>query len=189
MRCISGRRKSRKRYFNRKSSPGRSAAVGKNGGVTARFRIVSFSTRTSISPVASFGFAAPSGRWATLPVTCSTHSQRIGFREFQIFRAAFRRNHDLGFAVAIAQIDKQHALMIAVRIDPTAKRDRLTDVAGAELAASVSAIQSVNPSANRNAKYRIGIVNGDRRNIKPRSMVRDKIGNPLAVAQCGVAQA
>jgi hypothetical protein len=32
--------------------------------------------------------------------------------------------------------------VIAIRIDPTAECDRLTDVTGAELAASVSAIQS-----------------------------------------------
>ena len=86
-------------------------------------RIVSFSTRTSISPVASLGLTVPSGRRATLPVDRQHVFAADGFGQLQILGAAFRAKHDLRLAVAVAQVDEQHAAVIAVGIDPAAKGD------------------------------------------------------------------
>ena len=57
----------------------------------------------------------------------------------------FGIKHDLRLAVAIAEVDEHDAALIAVRIDPAAKRDFLADLLRAKLAASMSAKQSRTP--------------------------------------------
>jgi len=61
------------------------------------------------------------------------------FGELEVFGAAFGRDDDLRLAVAVAQIDEEDALVVAIGIDPAAERDGLADVRGSELAAGVSA--------------------------------------------------
>src|SRR5688572_3427075 len=74
--CSRGRRRSRYRYFRRTSSAtGVSSATG-NGGVFASFRIVSFLTITSTSPVVSFGLTVSAERRRTRPSTPMTYSDR-----------------------------------------------------------------------------------------------------------------
>ena len=59
----------------------------------------------------------------------------------QHVRPAFGIEDDLRLAVAVAEVDEHDAALIAVRIDPAAKRDFLTDVFRPQLAASMSAKQ------------------------------------------------
>ena len=47
---------------------------------------------------------------------------------------------DLRHAVMIAQIDEQHAAMIALAVHPARKTDGLADIGGAELGAVMGAI-------------------------------------------------
>ena len=71
--CKSGRRKSKKRYFNRSSSfVLLSASIG-NGGVSdSESTRISFA-RNSIAPVSRFSFTAPE-RFDTVPFTATTNS-------------------------------------------------------------------------------------------------------------------
>ena len=58
-------------------------------------------------------------------------AQLFGLRE----RRRVRIDHALGQAVMVAQIDEQHAAMVANAMDPAREADRLADVALAERAA------------------------------------------------------
>ena len=84
--------------------------------------------RSSISPVASFGFVVPSGRWATLPVTAITNSLRRLRASSCKLGARLGGEDDLRVAVAVAQVDEQHPLVVAVAVDPAAQGDFLADV-------------------------------------------------------------
>ena len=53
--------------------------------------------------------------------------------------AALGREDDLRLAVAIPHVDEQHAAVVAVRVDPPAKRHFLADVIESQFAASVRA--------------------------------------------------
>jgi len=59
--------------------------------------------------------------------------------EFEILGAAFRPADNLRLAVAVAEIDKQHAAMIAQGIHPAAQSHSVANVRGAQLAAGMSA--------------------------------------------------
>ena len=63
-------------------------------------------------------------------------SQR--FCGLQGFVAAFRGKHHLGLAIAVADVDKQHAAMVAVGIDPAAQGHLLSDVVQTQFAARMS---------------------------------------------------
>ena len=76
----------------------------------------------------SFGLTVPSGRGATLPVTATTNSLRSDRALVDVLRPAFGREDDLRLAVAVAQVDEQHAAVVAVGVDPTAEGDFLADV-------------------------------------------------------------
>ncbi|MGY2919035.1 hypothetical protein ACVWYP_004665 [Bradyrhizobium sp. USDA 3262] len=52
-------------------------------------------------------------------------------------RRRVRIGHALGDAVVVAQIDEQHAAMVADPVNPTRKPDRLVDIALSERAACV----------------------------------------------------
>jgi len=56
----------------------------------------------------------------------------------QGFVAAFRGENHLRDAVSVAEIDKKHAAMIAVGIDPAAKGRLLPDVVQTQFAARMS---------------------------------------------------
>src|SRR2546421_199176 len=71
-------------------------------------------------------------------------AQLAGLR--QNVRAAFGVKNHLRLAVAIAKIDEDDAALIAVRIDPAAKRDLRTDVLRPQLAASMGAKQGETPN-------------------------------------------
>ena len=62
--------------------------------------------------------------------------QRFG--RLQGLVAAFRGENHLGLAVAVAEIDEQHAAMVAVRVDPAAKGHLLPDVVQTQFAAGMS---------------------------------------------------
>jgi hypothetical protein len=53
--------------------------------------------------------------------------------------AAFRAADDLCLAVTVAEVDEQHAAMVAEGIDPAAEAHGLADVDGAKLAAGMGA--------------------------------------------------
>ena len=65
------------------------------------------SARTSISPVASFGLAVPSGRWRHLAGDRDHElaPQRAG--QLLVLGAALGPEDDLRLAVAVAQVDEQ----------------------------------------------------------------------------------
>ena len=73
--CIGGRRRSITRCCRRTVSDRFSSSSGK-GGVCAVLRISMSCASTSISPETRFGFAPPSGRSRTSPVTRITNSLR-----------------------------------------------------------------------------------------------------------------
>ena len=58
-------------------------------------------------------------------------AQLFGLRE----RRRVRIDHALGQAVMVAQVDEQHAAMVANAMDPAREANRLADVALAEIAA------------------------------------------------------
>ena len=66
----------------------------------------------------------PAGRFATRPVTLNhvLRPQRFALVDNRGRRVG-RIEHDLGDAIAVAQIDEQPAAVVAVAIDPAAKRD------------------------------------------------------------------
>ncbi len=72
-----GRRRSRKRYCNRRSSFTSFSWSISNGGVFDSLKTVTTFTSTSISPVGLSFRAAPSIRLPTAPSIFSTHSGRI----------------------------------------------------------------------------------------------------------------
>ena len=79
-------------------------------------------------------------------------------------RRAIRIDHDLGHAVVIAQVDEQHAAVVADAVAPAGKPGGFTDVLGAQGAAGVGAIamhggghlSNVIPDGNR-AKNRLKV--------------------------------
>ena len=78
------------------------------------------------------------GPWATLPLDQhhEFRPQRLG--RLQGLVAAFRGKNHLRLAVAVAQIDEQHAAVVAVGIDPAAKRNLLADVVRTQFATGMS---------------------------------------------------
>ena len=78
---------------------------------------------TSISPVGSFGLVASGPRATTSPVIVTTNSARRCSSIAQ--RLAARAGDDLGEPVMVAQIDEQHAAMIALAVDPAGQADAL----------------------------------------------------------------
>ena len=98
--------------------------------------------------MSSLGLTVPSGRGATLPRTSTTILRSQRFRRLQGLVAAFRGKNHLGLAVAVAEVDEQHAAMVAVRIDPAAKGHLLSDVVQTQFAAGMSP-QQVSIPANK----------------------------------------
>ena len=88
--------------------------------------------------MSSLGLTVPSGRGATLPRTSTTILRPQRLRRLQGFVAAFRGEDDLGLAVAVAEVDEQHAAMVAVGIDPAAEGHLLADVVQTQFAAGMS---------------------------------------------------
>src|SRR5262245_10052165 len=66
----------------------------------------------------------------------------------QHLRPALGVKNHLRLAIAVAQIDEHDSALVAVRIDPAAKRDFLADVLGPQLAASMCAKQGRTPNVN-----------------------------------------
>ena len=64
-------------------------------------------------------------------------AQRFAFVDDRLRRIG-RVEHDLRHAVAIAQVDEQTAAVVAVAVDPAAKRDFLANVFATQFAAGVS---------------------------------------------------
>ena len=88
------------------------------GGVSAGLRILSSSTRTSISPVGSLGLAMPSGRGSTRPRTPITYSLRRAWALACTSGFDLRVEHHLGDAFPVAQIDENDAAVVPAAQDP-----------------------------------------------------------------------
>jgi hypothetical protein len=82
---------------------------------------------TSISPVAMAGLIVASLRARTRPVTLSTYSLRTR-SAVEMLSVSGSKDH-LHDPLAIAQVEKDHAAVIAAAVHPAAERDRLLDVA------------------------------------------------------------
>ena len=67
-----------------------------------------------------------------------TYSLRSARASSSVLRAAFGREDDLGLAVAVAEVDEQHAAVVAVGVDPAAKGHFLADVPVVQFAAGMS---------------------------------------------------
>ena len=113
-----------------------------NGGVSDAFSTVSSCASTSISPDVRDGFTVPSGRAA--------HAARDGDAEFVAQRlgrgeglGAVGVAHDLHEAFAVAQVDEDHAAMVAPAVDPAHHGDGLVEVAAVDAAAVVGSCHSV----------------------------------------------
>lgn len=65
--------------------------------------------------------------------------------EFLSLAAALRPETDLRLAVAIANVNEQHATVIAVGVDPTANRYFLSDVFRSKFTASMGPKQRISP--------------------------------------------
>ena len=76
--------------------------------------------------MASLAFTAPPSRSTTSPVIVTTDSTRSESSDRQ--RLAAGAAHDLGQAVMIAQIDEQHAAMVALAVDPARQADGRSDI-------------------------------------------------------------
>ena len=84
------------------------------------------------------GFSVPAGRLRTLPSKRTTNSER----SFSACLKAgeFRIDHALRDPVVIAQIEEQHAAMVADAMAPARQADRLAVLGEAEGAAGVGAV-------------------------------------------------
>ena len=100
-----------------------SASSG-NGKASARLRIPVPREQLRSRRSASLGFSVPGTRGRDLPLTWITSSLRrcmgLDFASSGIF---FRAKNNLGQTFAIAQIDKNHAAMIARHMHPAGKRN------------------------------------------------------------------
>ena len=112
-----------------------------NGGVRDSFRIQILSTTTSTSPVAMLGLMVSAVRSATMPSTAITYSARTSSALAVHGGVDVLVEDDLGDAVAVAQVDEDHAAQIAAAMHPAHQKDGLAGVGGAQLAAGVRAAQ------------------------------------------------
>ena len=80
----------------------------------------------------------PGGRFRTCPSTRTTHSER---RVSAVLKAGqIRVGHALGDAVMVAEIDEQHAAMIADAVAPAGEAHDLTDLALAQFSTGMRAV-------------------------------------------------
>jgi hypothetical protein len=84
-------------------------------------------------------------------------AQRLQDRQ----RRAVAIGHDLGDAVMVAQIDEEHAAMVALAVDPARQADALPGLGGRERAAGVGTVGMGHGV----------LASSDRRNDKPRALV------------------
>ena len=89
-------------------------------------------------PVGNSGFSVPPGRLRTLPSIRTTHSER-SFSAVLEGRAV-GIGHHLREAVMVAQVDEQHAAMIADAVAPAREAHGLADMLLAERAACMAAV-------------------------------------------------
>ena len=83
------------------------------------------------------GFSVPAGRLRTLPSSRTTHSER-SFSASEGRR--IRIDHALGQAVMVAQIDEQHAAMVADAVAPAGQADVCAVLGEGQGAAGVGAV-------------------------------------------------
>jgi hypothetical protein len=109
--CISGRRRSTTRCVRRTVSE-RFSSSSWNGGVSEAFSTVSSCASTSISPDVSEGFTVPSGRPrdAARDGDAEFVAQRLGRGEGFARSGSHTTLHE---AFAVAQVDEDHAAMVA----------------------------------------------------------------------------
>ena len=119
-----------------------SCSSGVNGGVGEVLSTSIVFTRTSISPVGSFGVDQALRRaQSTTPVTLMTHSLR-SLRRF-IVDGLCRRcrvEDELREAVAVAKVDEDQAAVIAVGMNPAGQANFRANIGCPKLAAGVSAV-------------------------------------------------
>ena len=89
-------------------------------------------------PVGSSGFSVPAGRRRTLPSTRITHSERTVSAGPKAGESG--SDHALRDAVMVAQVDEQHAAVVADAVAPAGQAGDLADIGFAERAAGMGAI-------------------------------------------------
>ncbi len=106
------------------------------GGVTDGLRISSSWASTSTSPLARFGFTVPSGRRRTVPVHAQHElvAHAVGGGEGL---GAVRVANHLHEALAVAQVDEDHAAVVAPAVGPAEQRHGLAEETGGDVAAVV----------------------------------------------------
>ena len=104
------------------------------GGVAAGFSISISCASTSISPLFRSGFTVPSGRRRTRPVTRSTNSLRTRVGGGEGLLAIGIADH-LHQALAVAQVDEDHAAMVAAAVGPAVEGHGLAEETGVGAAA------------------------------------------------------
>ena len=98
--------------------------------------MVSSRASSSTLPEARLALAVPAGRARTRPRTWITNSLRSrSASENWAWLSGIE--HDLQQALAVAQVDENHAAMIAAAMHPAGNRDLLTDQLFVDLAAIV----------------------------------------------------
>jgi hypothetical protein len=99
--------------------------------------------------------ALPSGRRRTVPSTSTTHSFRSACGAKAPRRVGF--DHDLGHALAVAEVEEDEAAEVAAAVDPALQDDGLALVLGAQGAAGVRTSHGQS-SQGRAGRGRIGPV-------------------------------
>jgi hypothetical protein len=103
------------------------------------FKTVSSLAITSISPVARRAFSVPAvARRQCVDLDYVFAPERV--RRFGDLWMFFRAEDNLGETFPIAQIDEDHATVIAARIDPARKGDGFAGIGLAELVTMVRAV-------------------------------------------------
>ena len=95
-----------------------------------RARILPSRTCTSISPVAIFGLTLSGSRRTTSPSTSTTYSRRAGCRGLRHLRRALGVDDGLDDAAPVANVQEDHAAVIATAVDPPLDLRLFADLVG-----------------------------------------------------------
>ena len=119
---------------------GQNGFAGKNGGCFDSFRMRSSSTTSSTSPVGMFLLMVLASRCFTVPITAITYSlRRVSALAWAAAFSSLLKHH-LRHAGAVAQIDENHAAVVAAAVDPSHEHGFFAGVGGAQRAALVGTL-------------------------------------------------
>ena len=186
-RCITGRRRSWMRYLRRLESSIWTSSSISNGGVVAEFSTRTSCATISTSPVARFGFTASASLRVTSPRTSSTHSARAACTFSCAAGCGVGLEHDLRDAGAVAEVDEDHAAVVAPLAHPAAEHDLASDVRRAHGSTEVRSAQITQWIESRQGRLRSARRFGARSLPRPRGPVkgprRPDLSTPIATAR------